>query len=96
MLSDIAHSICSRDRFPDARRPVFCCKSAFVPRRLVVGYEGEFRRENPPLAIERQIAALHIGQRYILSAADFARVFGKPAPQCALALSYYTASVKDG
>jgi hypothetical protein len=52
----------------------------------VVGYEGEFRRENPPFAIERQISALHIGERYILPAADFARVFSKSSPQRALAL----------
>ncbi len=52
----------------------------------LVGNESEFRRENPPFAVERQIPALHIGERYILPAADFAGVFSKSAPQRALAL----------
>jgi hypothetical protein len=48
--------------------------------------ESEFRRENPPFAVERQVTALHISKSNILPAADFSRVFSESPSQSALAL----------
>ena len=60
-----------------------------------MGNESEFRRENPPFAVECQIPTLHIGERYLLPAADFARVFSKSPPQRPLAFGSSFRSLAD-
>ena len=59
---------------------------AIVPFGLVVRHQGQFGRDHPPVADERQVSAPHIGKRDVPTSGDLSPVFGKTRAQRATAL----------
>ncbi len=51
-----------------------------------MSHEGKLSGEHPPFARKRQIAALHLIQRYVLAAYDLRNVFAESTAQGTLAL----------